>query len=134
MQKEFQKAIDSLDEVFRFLREFLDGEGVDESAELAIDLVVEELFTNMVKYNSGHSDRISVSIERVDSEVVLRLIDFDVDPFDPSSVNEVDFDQPIEERSAGGLGLHLVKSLVEKISYEYEDRRMTVTVIKNVGC
>ena len=134
MQREFQKAIDSLDEIFQFLKSFLDEERVDEAAEFAIDLVVEELFTSMVKYDSGDSDRISVSVERVDSQVVLRLVDFDVDPFDPSSVEEVDVDRPLEERNAGGLGLHLVKSIVDKITYEYEDRKMTVTVVKNVGC
>jgi len=45
----------------------------------------------------------------------------------------VETDQPIEERKAGGLGLHLVKSIVDKITYEYKDRRMQVTIMKELG-
>ncbi len=42
-------------------------------------------------------------------------------------------DQPIEERKVGGLGLHLVKSIVDKITYEYKDRHMQVTIMKELG-
>jgi serine/threonine-protein kinase RsbW len=126
----FRRDLQSLDEVFRYLREFSVAEKLDEGVEFCINLVVEELFTNMVKYNSGDQDEISISIRREGDRILLDLVDLDVDPFDPSTVGEVDVTLPIEERRAGGLGLHLVKSIVDEITYRYEDREMTVSVIK----
>jgi anti-sigma regulatory factor (Ser/Thr protein kinase) len=130
--RDFDKTISSLNEVFPFIKEFVDQEGIGSHVEYALNLVVEELFTNMVKYNSGSIEQISIGLERLTDRVVVRLVDFDVDPFDPSEVEEVRVDAPIEERHAGGLGLHLVKSIVDRISYEYNNRRMTVSVTKKL--
>jgi serine/threonine-protein kinase RsbW len=94
--------------------------------------VVEEIFTNMVKYNRGSAHRIRIAVSRADDSVVVRLTDFDVDPFDPASAPEVDVDLPLEARRPGGLGLHLVKSLADKLTYEYEDRVMRVSVVKRI--
>ena len=47
----FRRDIESLEEIFQFLEGFVDEKAVDERAAFCINLVVEELFTNMVKYN-----------------------------------------------------------------------------------
>ena len=97
-----------------------------------IPFVVEEIFTNMVKYNRGSAHRIRIGVSRADDSVVVRLTDFDVDPFDPASAPEVDVDLPLEARRPGGLGLHLVKSLADKLTYEYENRVMRISVVKRI--
>ncbi len=130
--KSFLRDVDSLDEIFDFLGAFGSSADLDEAAHFALNFVVEELFTNMVKYNVASGDRISISVERNDSVLRLELVDVDVEPFDPSSVNEVDTAQPIEERQPGGLGLHLVKSMVDKITYEYRNGEMRVTAVKSL--
>ncbi len=94
--------------------------------------MVEEIFTNMVKYNRGSANRIQIGISRDDDRVVVRLTDFDVDPFDPANAPDVDVDLPLEARVPGGLGLHLVKSLADKLTYEYADRVMRVSVVKRI--
>ena len=131
-KQSFKKEMGALQEVFVFLKEFVNREGLNDKVEFSIVLVVEELFTNMVKYNSGGGDRIDIRIDRDSGCILLQMVDFDVDPFDPSSADEVRIDAPIEERKPGGLGLHLVKSLVDKISYEYRNREMTISVVKNL--
>ena len=106
---------------------------IDESLAFSINLAVEELFTNMVRHNTGAGREISIRMETEDGRLVVTLVDEDVDPFDPSRIPDVDTNQPIEERKPGGLGLHLVKSIVDKITYEYKDRRMQVTIMKELG-
>jgi len=130
--RNFDKAISSLNQVFPFIKEFVDSEGIGAHVEYALSLVVEELFTNMVKYNSGSSQQISIGFDRFEDRVEIQLVDRDVDPFDPSEVEDVQVDAPIEQRRVGGLGLHMVKSIVDRISYEYESRRMTVSVTKKL--
>jgi anti-sigma regulatory factor (Ser/Thr protein kinase) len=129
------RAISSLDEMFAFLAECFEGNGVDEKSAFCINLAAEELFTNMVRHNVGSGDSISVETEISPERILFRLTDSDVEPFDPDSAATAKVDAPIEERKPGGLGLHLVRSMVNEVKYEYDDatREMRVTVIKLRG-
>jgi len=132
MQDRFIREIESLEAIFGFLGDFFAERSVGERAEFSIKLAVEELFTNMVKYNTETSEKILIRIRLEGRQIVLELIDFDVDRFDPESVEKPDATQSIADRKVGGLGLHLVRSVVDKISYEYKNRQMNVTVVKNL--
>jgi len=96
--------------------------------------VVEELFTNMVRHNEGGGDRIVLSVERRNDRVHLELVDFDVEPFDPETAEVPPVEAGIEERRPGGLGIYLVKKMVDDLNYEYEieNRRMRITVTKTL--
>ena len=131
---EFRREIDALGEVFAFLETFSDGQEVDEKTAFCINLVVEELFTNMVRHNEGGGDEITVSIERRDNRVLLELVDTDVEPFDPETAEVPPVDAGIDERRPGGLGIYLVRSIVDDLNYDYETegRRMRITVTKTL--
>jgi anti-sigma regulatory factor (Ser/Thr protein kinase) len=131
---EFRREIDALGEIFAFLETFADGQEVDEKAAFCINLVVEELFTNMVRHNEGGGDQITISIERRDNRVHLELVDTDVEPFDPATAEVPPVDAGIGERRPGGLGIYLVRSMVDNLNYAYETegRRMRITVTKTL--
>ncbi|MDH3815858.1 MAG: ATP-binding protein [Acidobacteriota bacterium] len=131
---EFRREIEAIGEVFAFLGNFADGQEIDEKNAFCINLVVEELFTNMVRHNEGGGDRITLSIERRNDRIHLELLDIDVEPFDPKTAEIPPVDAGIEERRPGGLGIYLVKKMVDDLKYDYEaeDRRMRITVIKTL--
>jgi len=131
---DFRREIEALGEVFEFLETFVDGQEVDEKTAFCINLVVEELFTNMVRHNEGGGDQITVSIERQDDQLHLELVDTDVEPFDPETVEAPPVDAGIGERRPGGLGIFLVQSMVDDLNYDYETegRRMRITVTKTL--
>jgi serine/threonine-protein kinase RsbW len=131
---EFRREIGAIGEVFAFLETFADGQEIDEKTAFCINLVVEELFTNMVRHNEGGGDRITLSVERRNDRVHLELVDFDVEPFDPETAEIPPVDAGIEERSPGGLGIYLVRKMVDDLNYDYEigDRRMRITVTKTL--
>ena len=104
MERYFTRSIDSLDGIFKFVQEFLTEEGLDESNSFSIDMILEELFTNMVKYSPESDREIAISIDREKNRLVLSLTDFDVDPFDITQAPEVDTEMPLSERTPGGLG------------------------------
>ena len=133
MTGEFAKEVNALEEIFAFLGKFVEEEGLGEEAEFCMDLVAEELFTNAVKYGSAASDRVRIGIERVGPQLRLELVDFDAEPFDPMSVRPVPPETPMEARRPGGLGLHLVRSLVDRVDYEYRDRELRIVVTKHLG-
>jgi anti-sigma regulatory factor (Ser/Thr protein kinase) len=126
--RSFAKSIDSLGEIFEFLDEALHGRLVDDRARFMLHLAVEELFTNMVKYNSGASRAIRIEVDIRDGTARVELVDPDTDFFDPGDIAPVDPREPIERRRPGGLGVHLVRALMGDVEYRYRDREMTVSV------
>jgi len=119
-----------------------DGEKWGEVPNVAIDpagticntaqLAVEELFTNLVKYSRGGKSDIRIDLARDGGRLIVSLTDFDVEPFDIRTVPDAKTDLSLAERKPGGLGIHLVKRLVDHIDYEYADRNSTTTFIKNL--
>ena len=132
MAKKFKRDLKSLDEIFKFINEFSAKTGVDESVVFTINLVVEELFTNMVKYTYENSNEILLELKKEENNLIIYLTDFDVEPFDISKTAEVDTKQSLEERRVGGLGIHLVKQMIDKIEYEYKDRQSKIILIKHL--
>jgi len=100
-----------------------------------LQILVEELLTNLVKYG------FAPEAARGEAEIALRLqgdrvtLEFTDDgmPFDPVAAPAPDLDLPAEARPVGGLGLHLVRSLVEQARYERVDGRNRTTLVRRLG-
>lgn len=132
MKKKFKRELTALDGIFGFVEDFTTTNRVGEDVTFSVKLAVEELFTNLLKHNTGGSDHIDIDLSREENKLVIVLKDFDVEPFDITQTKPVDIHQPLDERMIGGLGIHLVKSIVDKLTYEYKDRILCVTAIKNL--
>lgn len=128
MKRTFERSYAALSELFRFLDGFIDELDVDERAAFAARLALEEVFTNMVKYSTSRSDHVSVQISGGADGLVLVLEDTGAEPFDPTIHPEPDLQAPLAERRAGGLGLHLVRNLVDSIEHEYVDGSNVITL------
>ncbi len=98
----------------------------------ALLLSSDELVTNIISY--GYADsmehRITVAFVLSESAVNMTIAD-DGCEFNPLAVQEADTSAPLEEKPIGGLGIHLVKSMVDEITYRYDNNRNIVTVLKN---
>jgi anti-sigma regulatory factor (Ser/Thr protein kinase) len=64
MEKNFKRDFNALDEVFEWIAAFVTAQQIDPGAAYAVNLAVEELFTNMVKYGAGNTADIVISIAR----------------------------------------------------------------------
>lgn len=130
MQKKFTRSYDSLEKIFEFTERFFEKEHIEESMRYPVHFVMEELFTNMVKYNPASSSDILLNVDKKNSAIRVSLTDFDVDAFDVTTAREVDTESPVQERKIGGLGLHLIQQMVDSLEYDYKDRRSTITFTK----
>jgi anti-sigma regulatory factor (Ser/Thr protein kinase) len=85
---------------------------------LELLLAAEEVLTNVAAYahDDGAEHWVRVTLGRTGDEVTLRFED-DGRPFDPLAAPPPDLASPVEERPAGGLGIHLVRSLVDGAEY-----------------
>ena len=133
MKKKFSRTLDSLEPVFRFATQFFDREAVDTSLHFPINFSIEELFTNMVKYNKDESHEILLRLKRRKTCIEVSLTDFESQPFDVTKARPADTSSPLEERKPGGLGLHLIRNMVDTIDYRYEKGCSKITFTKLLG-
>lgn len=130
IQQYFPRSFDALDGIFRFVGDFLAARSLDPQLHGPVCFIVEELFTNFVKYNAGGKHDISLSLGHTPEQLMVQLTDFDVDSFDPTQAPTVDVEKPLSERQPGGLGLHLVRQMADTLQYDYAERRSTITFTK----
>jgi serine/threonine-protein kinase RsbW len=128
----FLRDLASLEKLFAFVQNFTAQNQLGPELEYTLNLVAEELFTNMVKYSPHGDAQIQMRLAIATNRVVLTLVDSGVEPFDPRSTQPRDFDKPAAERRPGGLGVHLVKELVDEFQYDYRDGCSTITVAKRL--
>jgi anti-sigma regulatory factor (Ser/Thr protein kinase) len=134
-QRLFARSFDSLQEVFAFSAAFFARHELDPRLLPAVDLTLEELFTNMVKYSPGGEASVRVEMTALAGGVEVQLTDYDVDRFDVTQAPDADVELPIEARRPGGLGLHLIRRFVDSLQYEYsnEARQSRITFRTTVG-
>jgi len=133
MELEIVRRIESLKDIYEFIEAFFESNDTAEPVRYPVHFVVEELFTNMVKYNPGNMNTILLDIDTDGDGVKVMITDYDVDNFDVTKKRNVDVTAPLEERKVGGLGLHLVRHMVDKLDYHYEDRQSRITFTKGPG-
>ena len=133
MEKEFVRNFDSLKKIYEFTEDFFNENDLAESVRYPVHFALEELFTNMVKYNPGNMNTILVDLDADTDKVRVTITDYDVDKFDVSKKREADTESELEDRPVGGLGLHLIRHMVDSLDYHYEDRQSRITFTKGTG-
>lgn len=115
------------------------AEAVEEIAErddwppkllFQVNLVLEELALNVMTHGrAGGARHLDIVLTSGPDAITVELAD-DGPPFDPlQEAPEFDPDQPIEERRVGGVGVHLVRTLVDDANYRFEDGRNRLTLV-----
>lgn len=130
MERHFKRDLNALTDVFTFIDGFVDTESATADTAFPLRIAIEELFVNMVSHNPNGAGDISVGLESDGSKVTTTLMDLDSEPFDITEHESPDIHAPLEQRRAGGLGIHLVKRMMDEVYYEYKDRRTQIRLVK----
>lgn len=108
-----------LAELNEFLREFWRAAELEPAWLGSFELALEETFLNIVMHGSrpGSTPRVEVSLS-LDADVVTLTVEDDGPHFDPLSLPAPDVTAGLGHRRVGGLGVHLVRNLMDAVSYE----------------
>jgi sigma-B regulation protein RsbU (phosphoserine phosphatase) len=108
--------------------------GLDENAIFALKLVVEEACTNIINHGYSGADPgpIKLTLEMDLKKVTLTIYDEGVF-FNPENMEEADVESDWEERRVGGMGLHIIRELVDEVGYERSETGNLMILVKHIN-
>jgi sigma-B regulation protein RsbU (phosphoserine phosphatase) len=125
--------IEEVPQLAAFVDEVCEIAGFDMSTTMSINLALEEAVVNVMSYAYPAGTVGNVNIEAVANDNRLKFIISDWGtPFDPTAEKEVDTTLSAEERPIGGLGIHLVRQIMDSINYERIDGKNVLTLRKKL--
>jgi anti-sigma regulatory factor (Ser/Thr protein kinase) len=126
-----RNSIDALVSANDAATEWLEARHVPSEPAFLATLSIEELVSNCIKY--GYDDQgehlIDLDIGLEADRLVITFTD-DGRAFNPLEAPEPDLTLPLEERPIGGLGLHLLRTMSDEMTYERRDGLNRVTLVK----
>lgn len=114
------------------LAEWVDSLNIPASLNMTINLALEEAVSNVMlyAYPQDNAGTVLIEAERTDKGIEFVISDSGI-PFDPTGRKEADITLSAEEREIGGLGIHLVRQIMDSIEYERKDNMNVLTLKKN---
>ncbi len=123
---------DNLMTVTSAIEEAIQGIDISPKTEMHINMSVEELFVNICHYAyEGKEGEAVVDIEVTDDPLTLFITFKDSGtPYDPLAKDDPDVTLSAQERQIGGLGIFLVKKMMDDVIYRYENGQNILTIKK----
>jgi len=105
---------------------------LDHETASNLNLALEEAITNVIMYAYPEGTDGVVNIDAtVDGKNVSVVIADNGIAFDPTAKEEIDITAGIDERPIGGLGIHLVRTIMDNVNYERKEEKNILTITKN---
>lgn len=130
-----------------FIKKAVEKHGGNRKDVYQIHLISEEIILNIIKYAypektgdieikyefkpNGNPDA-EGKVERK-AEMMIRISDQGI-PFNPLEKDEPDISAPVDQRDIGGLGIFMVRNLVDHLSYERQNNQNVLILIKQLTC
>jgi anti-sigma regulatory factor (Ser/Thr protein kinase) len=109
--------LSALSSLYEFIERSAERMSLSPSKTYDLQLVSSELVTNVIEHGyQGASGEIKVRIAQDDASVEIIYLD-DAGAFDPTAVATPNLTLPLEERPIGGLGIHIVRQVMEEFEY-----------------
>jgi serine/threonine-protein kinase RsbW len=128
----FPARFESLAAIGRFIAAAAEHAGFDDYTVYQVQLAVDEACSNIIQHAYGGEGTgvIECTYRIRDEEFVVILRDYG-QPFDPEAVPEPNLSSNIEDRTGGGLGLYLIRKIMDEVNFDFESEAGNVlTMVK----
>ena len=134
MELKLPNSLAALNPLHDTVVQFCQRWAIDPDTNFKIDLALEEVFTNIVRhgYDDSQSHEIVIRLEHNQDRVRISVED-DGRHFNPLLAPAVDVNVPAAERRIGGLGIHLLRTLLDQVRYQRRPVGNRLIMIKHLG-
>lgn len=125
--------IEEIPSLAAFIEEVCEAAGANASVTMNMNLALEEAVTNVMlyAYPAGEQGTVTVTAEVAKGALTFVITDSGK-AFDPTAQAEADVTLGVEERPIGGLGIFLVRQLMDRVDYERKDGCNVLTLVKQL--
>ena len=126
-----ENQMSELTKVADFLDNLGEEWGITAALVFSLNLVLEEALTNIVLYgfDDGNQHTIEIDFDKDGDELTITLIDDGVQ-YDPTLKADPDLTLSAEERPIGGLGIFLIKKIMDKVEYQHKENKNFLILTK----
>lgn len=125
--------LSEIDQLHTNLSRFGSDNSLDKKVVFQMTLACEEILTNIISY--GYEDtkehHINFSLSLRDKKLIV-MVEDDALPFNLIDAETPDLETRPEDRQVGGLGIHLIKNIIDDIDYERHDSKNFITLLKEI--
>ena len=135
MEKEIRikNQIGELEKIARFIEEICEELGLDMELQMNLNLVIEEMITNIIfyAYPKDVEEEIELLVKSDGKKLTIVLSDKGME-FDPTTRENPDPDVNPAERDLGGMGIFIVKNIMNEVTYQRLDGKNLLTMTKGI--
>lgn len=125
--------IQQIPQLAEFVETVAEEKKLSQSLAMNLNLALEEAVTNVILYAYPNGSDGLVDVEAIMREHSLEFIITDSGkPFDPTAAPDTDINLSVEERPIGGLGIHLIRQLMDQVCYQRKDDKNILTMTKKI--
>ena len=123
-----EPRLEYMETVSAFFERELTDHQVPPKVVAQVNVAVDEIFSNIVRYSAATCATLGCEVEKM--RAILRFTD-NGRPYDPTQQPDPDTTLGAEEREIGGLGIFMVKKIMDRIAYSYRDGMNVLTIEKS---
>lgn len=126
-------TLESWEQVYNFLNENLDSMDCSEKVKTQVLIAAEEIYVNIARYaykEGGGTAAVEISREEDTGEITIVFTDSGV-CYNPLERSDPDITLSADEREIGGLGIYMVRKMMDEVTYQYKDGNNILTIKKN---
>lgn len=126
-----KNRLTELDRISKLIDEVSEAWALSMRLHMPLNLAIEEAFTNIVNYAYSDNEEhdIEIVIEKHDRHLVVRITD-DGNYYDPTTRKDPDLTLPVEKREIGGLGIYLIRQMMDQVVYVRSGERNILLLTK----
>jgi serine/threonine-protein kinase RsbW len=130
---EFLTELPELERINAAIDQFSNAQGWTPESLFQVQLVLEEVVANVISYGSGgeRPPMVSVKLMQEGLHLSIEISDNGI-PFDPVKRADPDLNASLHDRAVGGLGVYLVRQLMDSVSYQREDGKNILSITKRL--